>query len=214
MYLVRIKRLIRLQIWSILILYFYISCAYAESIELDAKQDDYQSESDANETQYKVDAEVSIDIGALVIIGADFRIFYRKLDSPWLFGVRYLDTDDDFVNEGAVGLPDDESDRELTTTTGIYVNYLFNHLEDNSFYLSGALNATKSEIQCFDEAASDSATSLYFGGGYRNFWNKNFGFKLGVLISPFVNFELETPTGCRSESNNDIDLDVSLVFRF
>ena len=175
--------------------------------------EDAVSDSISQKEQYKATSEKGIEIGALIVIGVDFRVFYRKLDSPWLFGFRYLDTEDDFVNESVVGLPGDESDRELKTTSGLFINYLFNHQEDRSFYVSGALYNTTNEIQCGSESASDSATSLYFGGGYRKFMGEHLGFKIGLLMSPFVDFEQTTST-CSSESNGDIDLDLSLVIRF
>lgn len=191
----------------------YFSCSIAEG-QLSVTIDDaILSESNHHEEQYGFDSETGIEIGALIIIGADFRVFYRKLDSPWLFGFRYLDTEDDFVNEAAVGFPNDESDRQLTTTSGIYLNYLFDHLEDNSFYLSGALNKTTVELRCGSDTDSDSATGLYFGGGYRRFWGDHFGFKIGLLVSPFADLELNTST-CSSTSNSDIDLDTSLVIKF
>jgi hypothetical protein len=196
-----------------ILLTVYFSCAIAVDTLSDTIEDDSLLESNNHEEQYEINSESGIEIGALIVIGADFRVFYRKLDSPWLFGFRYLNTEDDFVNEEYAGFPGDESDRELRTTTGIFLNYLFDHLDDNSFYLSGALYDTTEEIRCNGESASDSATSVYFGGGYRRFWGEHFGFKLGMLVSPFVNLETTTPT-CSSKSHNDIDLDVSLVIKF
>lgn len=172
-----------------------------------------QSASDLDEARYEVHSEMGIEIGALIILGADFRVSYRRFDSPWLFGLRYLDTEDDFVNEGAVGLPNDESDRELSNTAGFFLNYLFDPVDDDSFYVSAALYKTELELQCGGESARDSGSGVYFGGGYRKFWSGHFGFKLGVLVSPFVDLEAATPF-CSSTSNSNIDLDVSLVFRF
>ena len=170
LYLIKISPVHCMRLLTAVLLAAYLPCAIAEE-QLTVNADDYfLSEANLQEGQYKIDSEMGVDIGALTVIGADFRIFYRKLDSPWLFGFRYLDTEDDFVNEGYAGLPDDESDRELITTAGVYVNYLFDHLDDYSFYVSGAFYDTTQEIRCWGESASDSATSLYFGGGYRGFW--------------------------------------------
>lgn len=197
----------------VVLTFTWVSCAIAEESLSGTTDDVTQSVSNLHEEQYEVNSEKGIEVGALIVIGADFRIFYRELDSPWLFGFRYLNTEDDFVNEGAVGLPNEESDRELRNTSGVFLNYLFDHLDDNSFYLSGALYDTTVEIQCWGESASDSATSIYFGGGYRGFWGDHFGFKLGLLVSPFVDLEQATST-CSSTSNSDIDLDLSLVIKF
>ena len=197
----------------VVLAFTWVSCAIAEEPLSETTDNVTQSVSNLHEEQYEVNSEKGIEVGALIVIGADFRIFYRELDSPWLFGFRYLNTEDDFVNEGAVGLPNEESDRELRNTSGVFLNYLFDHLDDNSFYLSGALYNTTVELQCWGESASDSATSIYFGGGYRRFWGDHFGFKLGLLVSPFVDLEPTTST-CSSTSNSDIDLDVSLVIKF
>lgn len=213
LYRIKISSLDVTRLLAAILLSVYFLSAIAAAPLSATNDDDSLLDSNLDDEEYKLDSELGIELGALIIIGADFRVFYRGLNSPWLFGLRYLDTEDDFVNEGYAGLPNDESDKELKTTTGVFVNYLFDHLEDNSFYLSGALYETTEEIQCWGESASDSATSLYFGGGYRGFWGEHLGFKLGLLVSPFVDLEPMTST-CSSSSNNDIDLDVSLVFKF
>jgi len=212
-YRIKISPVYCMRLLTATILTVYFSCAIAEEPLSETTDDVTQSVSNLHEEQYEVNSEKGIEVGALIVIGADFRIFYRKLDSPWLFGFRYLNTEDDFVNEGAAGLPNEESDRELRNTSGVFLNYLFDHLDDNSFYLSGALYDTTVELQCWGESASDSATSIYFGGGYRGFWGDHFGFKLGMIVSPFVDLEPTTST-CNTTSNSDIDLDVSLVIKF
>ena len=189
------------------------SWALAEDVLAETDGDVAEPVSDLDEKQYEARSEIGIEVGALIIIGADFRISYRRLDSPWQFGLRYLDTEDDFVNEGAVGLPNDESDRELRNTAGVFMNYLFDPSDKGSFYVSAALYKTELELQCGGESASDSGSGVYFGGGYRRFWSDHFGFKLGLLVSPFVDLDATTPF-CSSTSNSDIDPDVSLVFRF
>jgi len=78
--------------------------------------------------QHEDTSEIGIGVGILIFLGPDFRIFYRQSDSPWVFGLRYLDINDDFMNESAVGLPADESDKEYTKRFGIYFDYLLKHL--------------------------------------------------------------------------------------
>ena len=182
--------------------------------------DDSLSESINHEKQSEDSSETGIEIGVLVTLGSDFRVFHRKSDSPWLFGVRYLDIKDDFMNESAVGLPSDESDKYYTKTSGLYFNYLFNHryLDDGSYYLSGAIYNTTRKLECdslsgSSESDSESATSVYFGGGYQGRWGNGLGYKIGLLVSPFVNFELNTST-CSEVDESDIDLNLSLIFAF
>jgi hypothetical protein len=175
--------------------------------------DDSQSKLLNHEKQTTDNSETGIEIGAFLILGSDFRIFHRKAESPWLFGFRYLDIKDDFINESAAGFPNDGSDKEYTKKTGLYFNYLFNHLDDGSFYLSGALYNSVLKIECEPESDSESSTSIYFGGGYQGRWRNGFGYKIGMLMSPFVNFKLDTST-CSIESNGDFDLNASLTFVF
>jgi len=180
----------------------------------DALADDSRSESTDQDKQHTDTSEIGIGIGILIFLGPDFRIFYRQSDSPWVFGLRYLDYEDDFVNESAAGLPGDESDREYTKRFGIYVDYLFTTQPDEgSFYLTGALFKTTKTIECFSESDSDSGTGPYFGGGYRGSFGEHFGYNIGLLLSPFVKLE-QTTSDCSSESDADFDLNVDLIFKF
>jgi len=179
-----------------------------------ARADDASSESINQDTIDTDRAEMGIEIGALIFLGPDFRIYYHQSDSPWVFGIRYLDIEDDFVNESAVGLPGDESDREYTKRSGVYVDYLFSDQPDTgSFYATGALYKTTITIECNSVSDSDSATSLYIGGGYRGSFGKNFGYNLGLQFSPFVSMEQTTPY-CSQTSDGDIDLNVDLIIKF
>lgn len=159
------------------------------------------------------DTEVGLELGALIILGADFRVYYRKLDSPWLYGVRFLNIEDDFINESAAGLPGSDSDREYTRRTGFYASYLLDHNSDESFYFSGALYNTKLKIKCGGESNSDSTTTPYFGGGFQGRWENNIRYNIGLLLAPFANLETST-TLCSSESSGDLDLDASLILEF
>ena len=191
----------------LIVIYFnsFISAAIA---------DNSLPESKTQVDQLEANYETGVEIGVLMFLGTDFRLFYRESDSPWVFGFRYLDIKDDFVNEAAVGLPNDESDKQYTKRVGIYLEHLFYPgAEAQSAYLSGALYKTTIKIECYSESDNDSATSLYFGGGYRGSFGRKFGYKIGLMISPFVNLEQET-TYCSQEGDGDIDLDVSLTFKF
>lgn len=166
-----------------------------------------------HDKQHTDKPEIGLEIGTLVFIGADFRIFYRKPDSPWVFGIRYLDIEDDFVNESAFGFPSDDSDKEYTERYGIYLDYLFNKRPNaGSFYLSAALFQTEITIKCNSESDSDSATSPYFGGGYRGSFGDHFGYNVGVLVSS-TDFEQTTST-CSNKSTSDIDVNLGLTFKF
>ena len=179
-----------------------------------ALADNLQPEPENNANQQSVRSETGIEIGALIFLGPDIRFYYRETDSPWAFGIRYLDIEDDFIYEPAVGFSNDESDKLFTKTVGIYADYLFNNSAGAaSFYASGALYKTTKTLECFSETDSDSAISLYFGGGYQGAFSNQIGYKVGMLISPFVNFE-QSVSGCSNEESSDFDLDVSLIFRF
>lgn len=194
-----------LQPWVVVMLMLCFSHATA---------DDSLSETSDQDKQHAEKPEIGIGVGILIFLGPDFRIFYRQSDSPWVFGLRYLDYEDDFVNESAAGLPGDESDREYTKRFGIYVDYLFNTQADaGSFYLTGALYKTTKTLECFSETDSDSGTGPYFGGGYRGSFGDHFGYNVGLLFSPFVKLEATT-TDCSSETNIDTDLNVDLIFKF
>ena len=158
--------------------------------------------------------EVGLSLGVLMILGTDLRLDYRaRRDSPYVFGFRYLDIEDDFVNEGAVGLPGDGSDRSYTKRSGIYVDYLFDkYSRSGSYYATGALFKTTSKIECFGGSDSGSTTGLYFGGGYRGSINQRLGYSVGRLLSPFVNLDLDA-SGCSSEEEGGLDLNLSLILK-
>ena len=159
------------------------------------------------------DPEIGIGIGVLTLLGADFRFFYRQEYSPWLIGYRFLDIEDDFINESASGLADDDSDKESTKRSGPYVTYLFNATGAESYYLSGALYKVTTTIECSSGKESDSATNVYLGGGFRKKWSPNVGYDIGLLLSPGANLSVESED-CSSDSDGDIDLNASLIFAF
>ena len=129
--------------------------------------DDSASDLINQEEQHADNSEIGIEIGVLTTVGSDYRISYRKLDTPWIFGFRYLDTKEGFINDAAFGLTPDDSDQVYTKRTGLYVNYFLNWPDNESFYLSGALYNTTLRLECGFESDSDSAASIYFGGGYQ-----------------------------------------------
>ena len=179
-----------------------------------AMADDFQSEPKHHVDQQSARNETGIEIGILIILGADVRFFYRQSDSPWVVGFRYLDIKDDFVNEYAADLPNDESDKMYTKRAGIYADYIFNsRTGSGSFYASSAMFQTTKKLECYSETDSDSATSLYFGGGYQGTFKGQFGYKAGILFSPFVNLEQDTGE-CSNDEGGDFDLDVGLTFTF
>lgn len=155
------------------------------------------------------DYEVGIELGALVIIGTDLRVSYREVGSPYQFGIRYLNIKDDFINESAVDLPNDESDKVYTRRTGFYMNYLFS----NSFYVAGAFYNTTTELECGPESDSESKAGIYFGGGLQGRWTEHFGYNVGVLVSPMAGTDLKT-TYCSSESDADFDVHASVFYTF
>jgi len=176
--------------------------------------DTSQSETVIHDKQLAASNETGVEIGILIFLGPDIRLFYHQHDTPWVFGFRYLDIKDDFINETAVGFTNDESDKLYTKTVGIYTDYIFNNRADTgSFYASGALYQTTKKLKCYAETDSDSATSLYVGGGYQRSFRNQFGYKIGVLFSPFVNLEQSTAV-CSNEEGGDFDLDVGLTYKF
>jgi hypothetical protein len=157
--------------------------------------------------------EFGIEIGALTLLGTDLRFFFRQPDSPWIVGFRFLDIEDDFMNEWAVGVPGDDSDREFTKRSGLYLDYLFDETGNESFYVSGAIYRTETTVVCSLGEGSDAASSLYFGGGFRKKWNAHIGYNIGLLLSPFVDLAVDA-NDCSSESEGDFDLNASLLFSF
>ena len=71
--------------------------------------------------------------------------------------------------------------------------------------------------KCGSESDSDSDASVYFGRGYQGRWSKHFGYKIGLIMSPFVKFK-QAMTICESESESesdgDFDLDIGIIFIF
>jgi len=70
------------------------------------------------------------------------------------------------------------------------------------------------KFECYSVTDTDSATSLYFGGGYQGSIRNQFGYKIGLLFSPFVNLEQNTADYCSNEESGNIDLDVGLTYKF
>ena len=192
---------------------FWISLVLLLSC-LNATATDSLSESINHDKEHADKFEIGLEVGALVFIGLDFRVYYRRVESPWVFGIRYLDIDDDFINESEAGLPEEESDREYTKRYGISFDYLFNtQTNADSFYLTGAIYKTTLTIKCNAESDSDSAIGPYFGGGYRGSFGDHFGYDVGLHISPFVTLT-PTTSSCSSESNSDFDVNLGLIVKF
>ena len=179
-----------------------------------AAADDPQPELKIHGKQTENKTGIAIEIGVLVFLGPDFRVSYHQLETPFIFGIRYMDIKDDFINESAAGFPSDESDKVYTKRTGFFLDYLFNTLPNTaSYYVSGALYKTTEKLECYPESDTDSATSLYFGGGYRGYFRNQFGYKIGLLMSPFVNLK-QTTSYCSNDESGDFDIDVSLTYTF
>jgi len=174
---------------------------------------DSSPESDNLKPWATQDYEIGIEIGVLSFLGPDVRLFIRQAESPWLIGFRYLDIEDDFLNESAVGLPDDSSDKEFTERSGFFLSYLFDETGSASYYLSGAIYRIKTTVECPLGKDSDSATGAYFGGGYRKKWSPNLGYNIGLMISPGSDISVNSED-CSSESDGEIDLNASLIFAF
>jgi hypothetical protein len=196
-------------------LYPGILIAFATTLFLSAAMaEDTKTKTATIEIENDGETHIGVAVGALVFLGSDMRVFYRKTDSPWVFGFRYLDIEDDFVNEYAVGLPDDGSDKELTTRVGVYTNYLFNSAPyASSWFVSGALLSTKSELRCGGESNSDTYTGPYIGGGYQGRFSEHFGYEIGLLMAPFAKLETRTSI-CESDSSGDVDANLSLTLMF
>jgi len=195
---------ISIEIYLLFLGYFFTPLVYAT---------EDSSKSNNLEIRNTQAIEIGIEIGALTLLGTDVRLFFRQADSPWLIGYRFLDIEDDFINEAVVGLPGDDSDKEFTKRSGPYVNYLFNETGNGSFYITGALYQVKTTVVCTLGEDSDSATSIYLGGGYRKKWNSNLGYNIGLLLSPTTNLSVDS-NDCSSESEGDFDLNASLIFAF
>jgi len=179
-----------------------------------ANADSSQSQTASHNNQQAGWKESGVQLGVLIILGPDIRLFYQQQKSLWVFGIRYLDIKDDFVNESVVGFPDDKSDKLFTKTVGIYTDYVFNNQANSgSFYASGALYQTTKKLKCDSITDSDAATALYFGGGYQGTFSSHVGFKIGLLFSPFVNLKQNTDV-CSNEESGDIDVDVGLTYKF
>jgi len=149
----------------------------------------------------------------MFFLRADFRFSFRQGEEPLVYGFRYFNITDDFINESAAGLPNSSSDKRYTTRVGPYIDYLFSPHDDRTYYLSGALYQTTVKISCDNESDSDSSPGIYFGGGYRLELDNGFGYNIGVLVSPFVRLS-QTTTNCSSDSSGDVDIRASLTYRF
>ena len=158
-------------------------------------------------------SETGIHIGVLTFIGTDLRIYHREPNSRLLLGIRYINFEEDFINEAIVGLPNEPSDRMRTSRTGVYTDYLLNDDYYNSFFASIAILQTAKELECNYETSASSATGLYFGGGYRGNFSNHFGYTIGMLISPFVNIDMRTAT-CESNDDGDFDLHFGITYKF
>ena len=160
----------------------------------------------------QVFGEIVIEVGVFIFLGSDFQVSYRPEDSPWMYGYRYLKTEDDFFDEAAFGLPGNDSDREIISKSGPFVRYLINPESRETYYLSGALFKSTQRLECDSVTSEDSASSLYFGGGLMGWWNQAISYNVGILMAPGEDLITNTGT-CASESEGGFDLSLSLVFR-
>lgn len=154
-----------------------------------------------------------VEIGALSFLGTDLRLTYHQPDTPWSYGLRYLNIKDNFINEAQVGLPGDASDKIYTIRSGVFLNYNVGMVGTNTFYLSGALYQVTEKIICGGESASDSGSGIYFGAGFNKRWPGGFGYNLGLLITPMVQLSETTPN-CSNDTGGDIDINASVTYTF
>ena len=154
--------------------------------------------------------EIGIEIGALTFLGADIHFYYRPSGSPWSYGWRYLEFEDDFF----INVLDlDDSDRETQRVAGPFVRYLVTPERNQSFYLSGALYRVTQKIECELGDDEDSASGLFMGGGLMVGLKGTVGYNVGLMFAPGLSLDSQTPD-CSSETDGYIDANLSIGFRF
>ena len=156
--------------------------------------------------------KIAVGIGILTVIGLDVRLQTRESHSPWVFGLRYLNIKDNFVNEALVGLPNDTSDKRYTRRFGPEVDYLFKPNNHHSLFIGGGLFTTSKKLECDIESDSATKTGPFLGGGLQGQWSKSFGYQLGILLSP-ISTSLKT-ANCASDEGGESDVNASLFLAF
>ncbi|MEM7565377.1 MAG: hypothetical protein AAF353_20430 [Pseudomonadota bacterium] len=155
----------------------------------------------------------SFEVGALILLGTDIQLYYRREGNPLILGYRYLETEDDFVDEAAFGFPSDNSDKEFITRTGPFFRYLVSPNQRESYYFSAALFKTTEKVECGAFTDEDSATSPYIGGGYMGWLDQSVSYNIGFLFAPGEKLEVNAG-GCESESSGNFDLSLGLALNF
>lgn len=149
--------------------------------------------------------ETGFELGALLLLGADISVYHRPAGSPWLFGFRYLETEDDFVT-----IDFDDSDKEETRISGPFARYLFTPGKD-TYYLGGGIFEITQRVECPLGSDEDSATGLFVGGGYMGGRRGAVGYNIGLLFAPGLSLEVDTGD-CTSEGGA-FDVNASLMIR-
>ena len=51
-------------------------------------------------------SEIGIELGIFTLLGADFQLYYRLSESPWLYGYKYAKWTEENTSSISVGIPD------------------------------------------------------------------------------------------------------------
>ena len=168
---------------------------------------------DARENPVSQDqSEIGIELGIFTLLGADFQLYYRLSESPWLYGYKYAKWTEE--NPSGITVPYETT----TTITGPFVRYLFNPRAEQTWYLGASLLRRSQEVTCqeFDylvNSDKDTNTGLYIGGGIMGWRTKSIYYNIGLLTSLGSSVKSSLDTGCVSEEGSG-ESDVNAAFGF
>ena len=157
-------------------------------------------------------SEIGLELGIFTLLGADFQLYYRLSESPWLFGYKYAKWTED--NPCGICVPYETT----TTITGPFTRYLFSPKAEQTWYLGASLLNRSQEVTCqvynyLVNSDKDTNTGLYVGGGKMGWRTKSIYYNIGLLTTLGSSIKSSINTGCVSEEGSG-EFDVNVAFGF
>ena len=165
----------------------------------------FQTGAIENESEFHLEA----GIGLIVFSDPDFQIAFRPSNSRWLFGYRYIETnDDDFF--GFSDLSNSETEFQ-----GLNVRYIFAQNGIFDFYAQAGYYELDYELECRinSTTVTETETSLNLGGGVIGNFSDNIKFNTSYSFATGGKFDVDAGA-CRDEGIRGDDFIFSIVFVF
>lgn len=148
-------------------------------------------------------------LGLVIFSAPDFQVSFRPKNSRWIFGYRYIETnEDDILSSGQLS-------KAETTLQGPNIRYIFSRFEAADFYAMAGYYEHEYKLICNinSTTVTEDDSSLSLGGGA--FLNMDDHFRINFAVTLATGGKFDVDAGaCRDEGIGKGDVIASIVFAF